>query len=256
MRRRHYGWLVVLAAMIGIAVLSPAVPAQVTLVLLALYAVALGATFLNFKPEQLLDRSRSSLTMMRMSSEAREAVDRARRRGSLIDSNLTLLDIGLITSQSNRDGMVMHRTRSVSKDDDGVRPFITLHVQPESAEQTALIRFEMIDHNGQSQYVHEMRTYLRDGEMNILADHHLPLAGNDQIVGAGDWDLRVSINGNLIGAHAFNLTPSISERLGRREPSAAEAARPRLRQSDDEAPMSLEELLRSESARSRENRSR
>jgi hypothetical protein len=256
MRRRHYGWLVVLAAMIGIAVLSPAVPVQVTIALLALYGVAIGATFLHFQPEKLLDRSRSSLTMMRMTSEAREAVDRARRRGSLLDGSLTLLDIGLITSQSSREGMVMHRTRSVSKDDDGVRPFISLHVQPESAEQTALFRFEMIDHNGRSQYVHEMRTYLRDGEMNILADHHLPLAGNDQVGGAGDWDLRVSINGNLIGAHAFNLTPSINERLGRREPSAAETARPSLRQTDEEAPMSLEELLRSESARSRENRSR
>jgi hypothetical protein len=256
MRRRHYGWLVVLAAMIGIAVLSSAVPAQVTFALLALYAVAVGATFLNFKPEKLLDRSRSSLTMMRMSSEAREAVERARRRGSLLDSSLTLLDIGLITSQSSREGMVMHRTRTVSKDDDGVRPFVTLHVQPESAEQTALLRFEMIDHNGQSQYIHEMRTYLRDGEMNILADHHLPLTGNEQIAGAGDWDLRVSLNGTLIGAHAFNLTPSINERLGRYEqPAAVDSARPRLRQNEDDAPMSLEELLRSESARSRENRS-
>lgn len=256
MRRRNYAWLVVLAAMIGVAILSPAIPAQVTFALLALYAVALGASFLNFKPEKLLDRSRSSLTMMRMSSEAREAVERARRRGSLLDSSLTLLDIGLITSQSNREGMVMHRTRSVSKDDDGVRPFISLHVQPESAEQTALIRFEMIDHNGQSQYIHEMRTYLRDGEMNILADHHLPLTGNQQISGAGDWDLRVTVNGTLIGAHAFNLAPSINERLGRYEQTAAEEVeRPRLRQSEEEAPMSLEELLRSESARSRENRS-
>ena len=256
MRRRHYGWLVVLAAMIGVAVLSSAVPAQVTFALLALYAVAVGATFLNFKPETLLDRSRSSLTMMRMSSEAREAVERARRRGSLLDSSLTLLDIGLITSQSSREGMVMHRTRTVSKDDDGVRPFVTLHVQPESAEQTALIRFEMIDHNGQSQYIHEMRTYLRDGEMNILADHHLPLTGNEQIAGAGDWDLRVSIDGTLLGAHAFNLTPSINERLGRYEqPPVVDAARPQIRQNEDDAPMSLEELLRSESARSRENRS-
>jgi hypothetical protein len=246
----------VLAAMIGIAIISETASVTVAMVLLVLFTVALGASFLNFKPEQLLDRSRSSLTMMRMSSEAREAVERARRRGSLLDSNLTLLDIGLITSQSSRDGMVMRRTRSVSKDDDGVRPFISLHVQPESAEQTAVIRFEIIDHNGQSQYVHEMRTYLRDGEMNILADHHLPLVGNEQIAGAGDWDLRVYINGILIGAHAFNLTPSINERLGRHERAEEEVERPRLSYGEDESPMSLEELLRSESERSRENRSR
>jgi hypothetical protein len=257
MRRRYYTWLLVLAAMIGIAIFSDAaISIEVTGALLVLFAIAVGASFLNFKPEQLLDRSRSSLTLMRMSSEAREAVERARRRGRLLDNSLTLLDIGLITSQSNRDGMVMRRTRSVSKDDDGVRPFVTMHVQPESADQTALIRFEMIDHNGQSQYVHEMRTYLRDGEMNILADHHLPLTGNERIAGAGDWDLRVYVNGTLIAAHAFNLAPSINERLGRYERTEEEVERPRLQYNEEESPMSLEELLRSEAARSRENRSR
>ena len=92
---------------------------------------------LDFQPQPVLDRSRSSLTLMRMSSEAREAVERARRRGGYFDDGLTLLDIGLITSQSNREGMVMRRTRNVSLDDDGVRPFITLHVQPAEADQIA-----------------------------------------------------------------------------------------------------------------------
>ena len=143
-----------------------------------LYLLAAAATVIDFQPERLLDRSRSSLTMMRMSSEAREAVERAQRRGGYFDDGLTLLDVGLITAQSNREGMVMRRTRSVSLDDDGVRPFITLHVQPDYAERIARIRFEIIDGNGEPQYVHEMRTYLRDGEMNILADHQLPLAEN------------------------------------------------------------------------------
>jgi hypothetical protein len=143
----------------------------------------------------------------------------------------------------------------VSKDDDGVRPFVSLHVQPESADQTALIRFEIMDQNGQTQYVHEMRTYLRDGEMNILADHHLPLMANEQIAGAGDWDLRVFVNGTLMGAHAFNLSPSINERMGHYQRDE-EAEHPRLRYEGEEAPMSLEELLRSETTRSRENRSR
>lgn len=256
MRRRPYGWLLILAMMIGVALISPAaIPGEAVAALLAVYAVALGATFINFKPEQLLDRSRSSLTMMRMSSEAREAVERARRRGSLLDASLTLLDIGLITAQSNRDGMVMRRTRSVSGDDDGVRPFLTLHVQPESSDQTAVIRFEMIDQNGDQQYVHEMRTYLRDGEMNILADHQLPLLENTNLSGGGDWDLRVYINGTLMGAHTFNVTPSIQDRLERR-PQREEPDRSRLRYADDETPMSLEDLLRSEASRSRDHRSR
>jgi hypothetical protein len=256
MQRRPYAWLLVLAMMIGIAIISPAaIPVEAVAALLILYGIALGASLITVKPERLLDRSRSSLTMMRMSSEAREAVERARRRGSLLNSGITLLDIGLISSQSSREGMVMRRTRAVSGDDDGVRPFVTLHVQPESADQTAVIRFEMIDQNGDPQYVHEMRTYLRDGEMNILADHHLPLLENDKIIGAGDWDLRVSVNGTLMGAHTFNLTPSIQDRLGRYR-HEEEEERPRLRQTDEEAPMSLEDLLRSEASRSRDNRTR
>lgn len=257
MQRKPYAWLLILALMIGIAIISPAaIPVEAVIALVALYTLALGATLINVKPERLLDRSRSSLTTMRMSSEAREAVERARRRGSVLNSGLTLLDIGLITSHSSREGMVMRRTRSVSGDDDGVRPFVTLHVQPENADQTALIRFEMIDQNGATQYVHETRTYMRDGEMNILADHHLPLIGNDQLIGAGDWDLRVYMNGTLMGAHTFNLAPSIQERIGRYQRDDDVVERSRLRQNDEETPMSLEDLLRSEAARSRDQRSR
>jgi hypothetical protein len=189
--------------------------------------------------------------MMRMSSEAREAVERARRRGSLLNSSLTLLDVGLISSQSTREGMDYRKSRSVSADEDGVRPFITLHVQPEAADQLAIIRFELVDSSGESQYVHEMRTYLRDGEMNILADHHLPLLGNANIA-PGDWDLRVSINGALHGAHTFTVTPSLQERFERFERSQEADRAARLAETrDDETPLSLEELLRS---RSRQNR--
>ena len=252
LRRRNLAWLTVLGALVLIAVLSGVAAPAVTAVLLSLYFLALAASILDFQPEQLIDRSRSSLTSMRMSSEAREAVERARRRGSYLGSGLTLLDIGLITSQSNRDGMVMRKTRSTSLDDDGVRPFVTLHVQPEQADQNAVIRFEIVDASGQSQYVHEMRTYLRDGEMNILADHHLPLASNSKLE-SGDWDLRVTIDGVLHGLHNFTLAPSLNDRYRRIERAQAEEERAeRLTDAKEEEPLSLEELLRSRSRQDRE----
>ena len=101
---------------------------------------------------------------------------------------------------------------SVSKDDDGARPFITLNVEPEDADRNVLIRFEITSHGGEALYVHEMKAFLRDGEMSIMADHHLPLAGNPRIQGMGDWDLRVFLDGNLIGLHNFTLAPSMRER--------------------------------------------
>ena len=261
LKRRNFAWLTVLGAAVAIAVLAGTTPI-VSATLIGLYGLALVATLVDFKPERLLDRSRSSLTTMRMSTEAREAVERARRRGGYSDDGPTLLDIGLITGQSNRDGTVMRRTRNVSLDDDGVRPFITLHVPPDQADQTARIRFEIIDGSGATQYVHEMRTYLRDGEMNILADHQLPLAENAAFQ-SGDWDLRVSLNGALIGMLMFTLAPSLNNRF-RRTGAAASAVQqgstpatahegdrltlPDNSSSADE-PLSLEDLLRSRSNR-------
>jgi hypothetical protein len=247
LKRQNFAWLGVLGAAVGVAVLSGVASVEVSVALIGIYLAAAAASVIDFRPQQVLDRSRSSLTMMRMSSEAREAVERARRRGGSYDDGLTLLDIGLITSQSNREGMVMRRSRSMSLDDDGMRPFITLHVQPAHADQFARIRFEIIDTQGQPQYVHEMRTYLRDGEMNILADHHLPLVDSERALDAGDWDLRVYVNGMLVGAHTFTLTPSLNDRFRR-----FEQREQRLQQRDtpqEETPMSLEELLRSRSNR-------
>jgi hypothetical protein len=259
-RRRNFAWLGILAGMIGLGVLgffASGVDAPgmipIFVALGAVFGVAAVASVLEMQPESLIDRSRSSLTAMRMSADAREAAERARRRGGYVENALTLLDIGLITSQASREGMVMRRTRDVSKDDDGVRPFITLHVQPRAAEKSAVLRFEIIDQNGMQQYVHEMKTYLRDGEMNLLADHHLPLYQNDRIPSSGDWDLRVYLDGSLIGAHGFSVTPSTEERFARLEQRGAadSAGQARTNLSDERAirtedvPMSLEELLRS-----------
>jgi hypothetical protein len=241
-QRRNVAWLTVIGVLVAIAVLSGVPTATQVMALVALYAVALAASLLDVKPAKIVDSvQRSSLARVRMSPQAQEAVARAARRGSVGRPDITLLDIGLIASQTTSEGMVMRRTRGVSKDDDGVRPYLTLHVQPSAAEMTAIIRFEMIDHNGDQQYVHEMKTYLRDGEMNILADHQLPLSKNDRITGAGDGDLRVYLDGTLLGALAFTLSPSVRER--NRQISRAQLEDEITLQGDD-ASVSLEDLLR------------
>ena len=70
-----------------------------------------------------------------------------------------------------------------------------------------------------------MRTYLRDGEMNILADHQLPLVESERALQAGDWDLRVYVDGSLLGAHMFTLAPSLSDRFRRFEQRRRSARR-------------------------------
>jgi hypothetical protein len=234
----------IIGALTGIAVLSGVASAPVTAALLALFVVALVATLVEVQPRQILQSvSSSPLTMMKMSSQAREASERARRRSAYTPPGLTLLDIGLISLHSSFDGMVMRRGRSVSLDDRGVRPYITLSVGAAEADRNAIVRFEIIDSNGQTQYVHEMKTYLRDGEINVLADHLLPLAGNEKLRD-GEWDLRVLVDGALLGLLSFTALPSIAARQ-RMIDREANAAAIRLQDEiEDDSPVSLHDLLR------------
>ncbi|MGQ9889282.1 MAG: hypothetical protein ACUVSX_12440 [Aggregatilineales bacterium] len=245
-RQRNLPWAAALALLVAIVAVSGAASAEVLAVVAGLAGLGAAASLVELQPVRLRQAMPPSpLARMRMSADAREAVDRARRRGSQIYSSLTLMDIGVISAHTTAEGMVMRKSRSVSGDDDGVRPFVTLHVRPEDADRNALVRFEIIDHNGQRQYVHEMKVFLRDGEMNILADHHLPLADNPQLATTGgEWDLRVSIDGMLAGALSFNVSPS----LRARERQLAQATRRVGTSSDqsaaEDAPIRLEDLLR------------
>jgi hypothetical protein len=254
-RRRNVAWLTVIGVLVAVAILSGAATSVQAVALIGLFMAAMAASLLDINPTRLVKAQRSSLAQFRMSAQAREAVERATRRGSPQSEDITLIDVGLIAAQTTNEGMVMRRTRSVSKDDYGVRPFIKLHVQPSMADVNSVIRFEIIDQNGQTQYVHEMKTYLRDGEMDILADHQLPLATNDRLTNVGDGDLRVYIDGRLAGVLTFTLAPSMRERG--RQINQAQQAEERLRVQDELPPeeetLSFEDLLRQ---RKRENRDR
>jgi len=249
-RRRNTAWLAALTAIIVIAGVSGAATPAALLALITLLGVALVASFVEVRPNRLREAIPASpLSMMRMSAQAREASERARRRSSNTPPGLTLLDIGLIALVTSQDGsMVMRRGRQISLDDKGVRPYITLNIDPQSSDRNATIRFEILDHTGQIQYVHEMKTFLRDGEMNILADTQLPLLDNDRLPGAGDWDLRVSVDGQTMGLLSFTTTPSIIARSRQYAPPpvATNNAPIRLQdEADDSTPMTLEDLMRS-----------
>jgi hypothetical protein len=250
-RARNTGWLAIISAMMGLAALTPGADPAGVGILAALFGVTAFATLVEFRPGRLVQRSRSSLTALRVSGEAREAVERARRRGSSLHSSILLLDVGLIAAQTGPDGLVMQRERNLSKDDDGARPFAVLHVPAEDADRRSIIRFELIDQNGELQYVHEMNTYLRDGEMNLLPDRQMPLYDNARLL-AGEWDLRVYVDNRLIGAHMFNVAPSLDDRFPR---AARDRAAQRLadrEQPSEETMLRLEDLLRDQSRQRRE----
>ena len=218
LKRRNTAWLLAMALLIGFALLAAPVSAAVQLSLIGALAVAVIASMIELGPERasLLDALHKAPLQRRITPQAREASERAAARAGYFNRNgIVMLDIGLIAMQTGVEGLAMRRTRNISKDDDGVRPFITLYVLPEEAERQALVRYEIYNHLGEEQYVHEMKTYLREGELSLLADHHLPLAGNRGVDGNGDWDLRVFVDDNLIGMHNLMLSPSVNERRRR-----------------------------------------
>lgn len=258
-------WLAFLGVMIALAVVSGTATAPVAALLIGLFAAALAlSVFGSTQTAALVRQSRSALTeaaaARRMSPEAREAAQRARARGAS-DADTLLLDIGVFTTDHGPDGVTMRRTRSVSLDEHSVRPFVTLDVAPRAADRQAVVRFEMRDSSGQSQYIHEQKVFLRDGQMNILADHQLPLRDNPRLSLAGEWDLRISIDGVLLGAQAFTVSPPLDRRFGGGEtartaaPARREDAPPtrlqdrpprRTLDAEDGEPLTLEELLRSQ----------
>ncbi len=246
-RRTAAPWLIIMGAALAIALLSGTAQPLVAVTLIALFGAAVALSMVNAGPSRLLGQSRSSIASARMSGDAREASARARRGGSLISPDMTLLDIGLIAVQTGDAGMNMRRTRDVTMDDDGVRPFITLNVLPAAAERRALVRFELRDGMGKVRYVHEMRPYLRAGDMNLLTDHQLPLYGNPDNIEPGDWDLRVAIDGSTVAEHVFTVSPSLEDRFARTRRLSTEGEAPakaRLSDVETDAPMSLEDLLR------------
>ena len=229
LKRRNTAWLLAMTLLIGFALLAAPISAAVQLSLIGVLAVAVIASMIELGPERagLLDVLHRAPLQRRITPQAKEAAERAAARAGYFNRNgIVMLDIGLIAMQTGVEGLAMRRTRNISKDDDGARPFITLYVMPEESERQALIRYEIYNHLGEEQYVHEMKTYLREGELSLLADHHLPLAGNHGVDGSGDWDLRVYVDNNLIGMHNLMLSPSVNERR-RRLSGETEAESPR-----------------------------
>lgn len=248
LKRRNTPWLLVLGIIVGFAFLTGAVPPLIQAALLVGFGAAMIGSMFEFGKEKnvIKDVIQRAPLRNRITPQAKEAVERAKSRTGFapVTAGMTMLDVGVIALQTSSDGIAMRRTRNMSKDDDGVRPFVTLHVQPEEAGRNSVIRFEFINHYGEQAFVHEMRTYLRDGEMNVMADHHLPLSDNDNVSGTGDWDLRVYIDGELVALHNVMLAPSVRERQ-RRLSGSRERLSDYVEKEEvvEEIPMSLHELL-------------
>jgi hypothetical protein len=164
------------------------------------------------------------------------------------DDHYGLQDVGLIVDEPRLDGLRLRRAKDIMLDDEAVRPYVVINAPQYGHPAQVLVRFEICDAAGQSQFVYEMDYYMRAGENAILPDYRLPLRGNPRLTRTGKWDLQVWINGGLLAVHTFNAAPSLEER--RRQFGLDGEAQMRLELEPDPTPVSLEELLGQRSSRS------
>lgn len=247
-KRRNLIWLGTLAALTGIAVVSQGFDSAASILLLTSLGVAGGVALFDLEPKQLIKTVQDKTALGgKVSADAREAVERAKARQTYTTTEAQVLDVGLIATLERADGMVMQRTRSISLDDNSVRPYITLQVPAIEADQRASIRFEMEDGHGDRVFIHEQEQYMRDGRIDILSGAQLPLFNSDQGIDPGDADLRVYLNGDLISVLGFTIAPSTRDRwAGRRQRQAQERLSDKEQKTNDndDVPVTLEELLR------------
>lgn len=235
-----------------VAILSEATAPAVEAGLATLYAaIALLALVRPLLTTSTLGRLRAAWQPGRRTARPTQAARVAEEQASRLPGyrgRFRLLDVGLILSEVEREGLSLRRARVVTLDHQGVQPYVVLHVFPEEAGRTAILRFELVDQSGAVQFVCEDEVYLHEGQNAALASHRLLLRDNEKLSGSGTWELRASVDGWPLAVHTFGVGPSSAERrrylTDAGERRRADRLRDEAEATDDEMPLPLEELLR------------
>lgn len=225
---------VTLLTLIVSGALTPPIGAVLLTAFMAFVWATARPTQVRHLPETTA-QMRSRVTRPRITSQAREAA--AFARPGLFSGEFTLQDVGLVVDERSRSGLSLRRARLTSLDDESIRPYVVLHYT--SYPRQVIIRFEIRDAAGHTQFVYEMEQMIRAGENLIVPDYRLRLRGNEKLSRTGTWDLAVSVDSQTMGVHNFSMSPSISDRL--RVLDDGEAMLP---YDEEDLPVSLEELLR------------
>jgi hypothetical protein len=104
--------------------------------------------------------------------------------------------------------VALRRARFITLDDESLRPYVVMHYPHGLRPRQVLLRFEITDAAGKPQYIYEVERTVDGGENLILPDYRLPLKSNNGKLNLSSaWNLRVSVDGDPMGAHHFNLLP-------------------------------------------------
>ena len=114
-------------------------------------------------------------------------------------------DIGMMAFKDDQDPVV-YRSRDVLDDVDYIQPYVQLRL---ATPASGLIRFEIIDSQGESVFVHEERHQLKRDRNLITPAARFPV--HDAHLLQGTWELRVSADGVPLAIHEFSWEESTSK---------------------------------------------
>lgn len=112
------------------------------------------------------------------------------------------VDIGLMSFTDNQTAVIW-RTKPIYDDIDYLQPFVELKL-PITA--MGKIRFEVLDADGESIFVHEEIHHLKQGRNLITPRARIPI--HDAYDLSDDWTLNVSADGVLIATQIFGWQES------------------------------------------------
>lgn len=155
------------------------------------------------------------------------------------DTPVLPVDIGVIGLRAGADPVV-YRSQPVDEGVDYIQPFVQLRL-PKRA--TGRIRFEMIDSDGQTLFIHEDMHELERGRNLVTPAARLPI--HDAHVTHGDWTLHISADGLLLATHHFGWregTEKVVRRHIREDGEISNELRAAIIESDP-GDVSLDDLL-------------
>ncbi len=218
LKRENLWWLASLGLLMLFTLFSGSTLAF--LFILAGFLLAILLSLRNFPPgnlfRNLLKNPQSAVSgpsSAKQTRAAKEAAARARARGGIIPSEITMLKIGLIAHKAQSDKPVILRESTVRSNLHAIRPYITLELPAGVTERHALLRFSFQNPNSQECYVHEMETWLAVGQQDIYPSDQMPIHETD--IQFGDWHLEIQLDGRLIAEHGFRVSPSSGYRRRR-----------------------------------------
>ncbi|MBZ0296408.1 MAG: hypothetical protein K8L99_27855 [Anaerolineae bacterium] len=124
-------------------------------------------------------------------------------------ASVLVTDIGLMSFKDEAEPTI-HRMQPVPDDVDYIQPFVQVRVPTRAV---GLIRFEIIDSDGQVLFIHEDRHQLERGRNLISPGSRLPI--HDAHALYNDWELRVNADGILLASHHFNWEENASRVIRR-----------------------------------------